>query len=202
MAIQTPTPLPTMSYEEFLHWADDETHAEWVDGKVVFMEPVSDDNKEESGFLDRTIGTYVNERGLGSVKLEPFQMKLSDRPSGRSPDLIFISTQNLPRIRPTYLDGPADLVIEIVSPDSQKRDRITKYQEYETAGVREYWLIDPAQRSAEFYRLDAGSHFERMPVEDGVFRSEVIQGLWIKIEWLWNETRPRVIQVLKEWGLV
>ena len=116
--------------------------------------------------------------------------------------MIFISTEKVPNIRNSFIEGPADLVIEIVSPEGQERDRVTKFREYQEGGVREYWLIDPVQKSAEFYRLNAESRFEQMPIEDGIFRSEVIDGLWIKIEWLWKETRPTVLQVLKEWGLV
>lgn len=202
MATEIHTPLPTMTYEEFLSWATDETHAEWVDGRVIFMQPVSDDHSDEQGFLSGTIRTYVEEKHLGKVRSEPFQMKLDSPRAGRSPDLIFVSTESLPRIRNSFLDGPADLAIEIVSPESQERDRVTKFGEYEQGGVREYWLIDPANRTAEFYRLNPQGSYEPMPITGGVFHSEVIPGLWIRIEWLWKETRPTVIQVLKEWGLV
>ncbi|MEJ7756097.1 MAG: Uma2 family endonuclease [Nocardioidaceae bacterium] len=54
----------------------------------------------------------------------------------------------------TYLDGAADLAIEIISPESIGRDRGEKFVEYEAAGIREYWLIDPERRQAEFYRLE------------------------------------------------
>ncbi|MDW8290080.1 MAG: Uma2 family endonuclease, partial [Armatimonadota bacterium] len=72
---------------------------------------------------------------------------------GRSPDILFVSQQNLHRLKPTYLDGPADLVVEIISPESEERDRTQKFSEYERGGVREYWLIDPEKRLAEFYVL-------------------------------------------------
>lgn len=202
MAVQVQHSLPTMTYDEFLAWAGEEVRVEWVDGRVEYMEPVSDEHSEEGVFLKNTIGPYIEERQLGVIRDEPFQMKL-DRPrAGRSPDLIFISTQNTPRIRNSYLDGPADVAIEIVSPESQERDRVTKFGEYERGGVREYWIIDPTIRTAEFFRLSAEGRYEAMPVLDGVFRSEAIKGLWLRIEWLWHETRPTVIHVLREWGLI
>src|SRR5215470_14684643 len=111
MPSQVLNPLPTMTYDEFLAWADEEIRVEWVDGRVEFMEPVSDEHSDEGVFLASTIRPYVEERKLGVVRNEPFQMRLDKPRSGRSPDLIFISTQSMPRIRHMYLDGPADVVI-------------------------------------------------------------------------------------------
>ena len=79
-------------------------------------------------------------------------------------------------------------------------DRVTKFREYEEGGVREYWLIDPAHRRAEFYRRSRGGRFVSMPVDgDGVFRSVVMRGLWPKVEWLWEQ--PDVAVVLRDWGI-
>lgn len=202
MASQVLCPLPTMTYDEFLAWADDEMRVEWVDGMVEFMEPVSDEHCDGCLFLACTIAPFIEEWQLGVVRKDPFQMRLEKPRSGRSPDLIFVSTESMPRIRNMYLDGPADVVIEIVSPEGRKRDRVTKFGEYERGGVREYWIIDPTTKTADFYRLNAQGRFEVMPTVDGGFHSEEIDGLWLRIEWLWKETRPTVIQVLREWGLV
>jgi Uma2 family endonuclease len=58
-----------------------------------------------------------------------------------------------------YLDGLADLVIEIISPESTSRDRGEKFYEYEMVGVRGYWLVDPQRELAEFYLLDAQGRY-------------------------------------------
>lgn len=55
----------------------------------------------------------------------------------------FVASEHLDRLKETYLDGPADLVVGIVSPDSVGRDRGEKFYEYAQGGVPEYWLIDP-----------------------------------------------------------
>ena len=52
-----------------------------------------------------------------------------------------MASERLDRVHRTYLDGPADLVVEIVSPESAGRDRGEKYYEYEAAGIPEYWLL-------------------------------------------------------------
>lgn len=130
-------------------------------------------------------------------------MKLVRRPSGREPDVIFVSRQLLGTLKNNYLDGPADLAIEVISPDSRTRDRRDKYFEYAQAGVREYWIVDPIRNEAEFYQLADDETYTRLsPDDDGIFHSTVLEGLWLKVDWLWQEPLPPLMSVLKEWGLV
>lgn len=121
---------------------------------------------------------------------------------GWEPDLLFIAKEHLDRLTEAYLDGPADLVVGIVSPESGPRDRGEKYYEYEAAGVREYWLIDPDRQQAEFYRLNQEKkRYELIPPE-GVYRSQVVPGFWLKVSWLWQRPLPRVLDVLRELKLI
>jgi Uma2 family endonuclease len=149
------------------------------------------------------VSVYTGAQGLGVVRAAPFQMKTGPDLPGREPDLLFVAREHLARLRAAYLDGPADLVIEIVSPESRLRDRGEKFAEYELGRVREYWLIDPEARRADFFRLDAEGRYQRIPVgADGVYRSEVIPGFWLKIEWLWRDPLPPDLEVLRELGLL
>jgi len=201
----TPTaaPPPRMTYEEFLEWADEDTWAEWVDGEVILLSPVSKRHQSLAGFLVALLSHFTEAKGLGQVLFAPFQMKLSTRPSGREPDLLFIAKEHLDRLKNTYLDGPADLVIEIVSPESQARDRGEKFYEYEKAGVPEYWMLDQLRQQAEFYELGEDGRYQRIEIGDeGIFRSTVIEGLWLKVDWLWQDPLPTLMSVLKEWGFV
>ena len=77
----------------------------------------------------------------------------------------------------------ADLVIEVVSPESVERDRIKKYNDYETAGIREYWIIDPNNESYEFYRL-ADKRYQSIAVNDDVVSSAVLPGLRLPLAWI------------------
>ncbi len=188
-----------MTYEEFLEWADEDTLAEWVDGEVVMYSPASLKHQQIAGFLARVMGAYVESRGVGTVILAPFQMKLAR--SGREPDLLFVSQEHLGRLKKTYLDGPADLVVEIISPESIGRDRGEKFWEYQEAGIPEYWLIDPNKRWAEFYALEMPERYRLvMEGEEGVYHSRVLEGFWLRIEWLWQEPMPAVEEVLLEVG--
>ena len=116
---------------------------------------------------------------------------------------MFVSNKNLSRLKETFLDGPADLVVEVISPESRARDRGDKFYEYEQGGVREYWLIDPVRKQAEFYQLGKDKLFHAIIVgEDGLYYSRVLKGLTLQVAWLWQEPLPPLMSVLKTWGLV
>ena len=92
-------------------------------------------------------------------------------------------------------------MVEIISPESDERDRGEKFIENEAAGVREYWLIDPLREEAMFYQLTSlGRYRLVVPSPEGVYHSAVIAGLWLRVEWLWQ--RPPVLRVLKELGVL
>lgn len=204
-AAQTGTSAPPakLTYEEFLQRVDEDTHAEWVDGEIVMSSPVSQEHQNIGLLLTTAISAFVQFHGLGRVFYESFQMKTGPDLPGREPDLLFVATENLSRVRQNFLDGPADLAVEIVSPESFARDRGDKFREYEQGGVREYWLIDPLRRQAEFYQLGTdGLYRAVLPDADGVYHSAVLNGLALRLEWLWQNPAPPLLDVLRAWKLI
>jgi Uma2 family endonuclease len=198
-----PLPPAKMTYEEFLAWLDEDTWAEWVNGEVVLMSPIADEHQDLGGFLLALIRFFVEAYQLGVVRYEPSQMKTATNLPGRSPDIFFVAKENLSRLKRTYMEGPADLVVEIISPESRARDRGEKFYEYEQGGVREYWMLDRQRKQAEFYALGADGIYRLIPSgDDGVFRSVVLPGFWLRVEWLWQDPLPPLMTVLKAWGLV
>lgn len=196
-------PPGRMTCEEFLAWADEDTWAEWVDGEVIVMSPASNWHQLIGGFLTALLRHFVEAHQLGMVISAPFQMKTGPDLPGREPDILFIAREHLDRLKTTYLDGPADLVVKIISPENRAHDRGEKFYEYEQGGVREYWLIDPDRKQAEFYQRGEDGIYRLVPVdEDGIYRSAVLEGLWLKVAWLWPDPLPPLTSVLKEWGLV
>lgn len=126
----------------------------------------------------------------------------SRRMPGRAPDVLFVAKRNLSRIKTNHLEGPADVVVEIISPGTRSVDRGDKYDEYERGGVREYWLIDPERKQAEFYRLGRERIYRAADISDGTFRSTVIKGFWLKVQWLWERPLPEAAFVLRELGVI
>ena len=189
---KVPPPGP-VSFEEFLEWLDEDTLAEWVDGEIIMTSPASSEHQDIRDFLVKVMGLYVEERRLGKVVSAPFVMRIVAHPSGREPDLFFITNEHLDRLQPTYLDGPADLVVEIISIESDARDRGDKFIEYEASDVPEYWLIDPLRRHVDFYQLGPDGRYHSGPLDEaGVYHSPSLAGFWLKPEWLWQQPLPDV----------
>ncbi len=205
-AIQANAPTDTqakISYEEFLERIDENSHVEWVDGQVIDMSPISDRHEDLSGFLKPLLRHFAEAHQLGIIRGEPFQMKPALSLPGRAPDFFFVATDHLGRLRSTYLEGPADLVVEIISPESRSRDRGDKFFEYEQGGVAEYWLIDPVREQAEFYQLGADGIYRPAALdEQGRYHSAVLPGLWLQVSWLWQTPLPPLLSILKAWELI
>lgn len=189
----------SMSYEEFLEWADEAILTEWVDGEVLIANPESARQQVIREFLHNVLRIFVGVHKLGIVRMSRFQMKLPR--SGREPDLLFVSTDHLDRLKAAYLDGPADMVVEIASQESISRDRGEKFLEYEQAGISEYWLIDPIREWTECYVLnEAGCYEALISGRQGVFCSQALRGFWLKLEWLWQP--PPILQTLRELHII
>jgi len=197
---ETAVPDPPVSYKEFLAWADEDVRAEWIDGHIHVMSPASDRLQDLARFLTSIFTVAVEaDPDDAIVRPAPFQMKL-DR--GREPDLLVVKEEHRDRVRDTYLDGPADLVVEVISSESGTRDRGEKFYEYEEAGIPEYWLIDPEREELTVYRLKEGRYRTAFEGHEGRAESAVLDGFWIEAEWLWQEDLPAILTVLDRWELI
>lgn len=192
---------PKMDYEQFLErYAG--VRAEWIDGEVELMSPVSNAHQRIGNFLFRVISDFVETYDLGQVFQLEFQMKLVGEGRGREPDLFFVPKAKFGQIQPGFFDGPADLVIEIISPESIDRDRVKKFGEYQRGGVPEFWLIDPVAQEVTFFHRNAAGRFQAVtPGEDGVYHCPALPGFWLRLEWLWQSPPPPLPVVRKELGI-
>jgi Uma2 family endonuclease len=191
--------LPTMTYEEFLAWAGEETRAEWVDGEVIPLEMPNTIHQEIILFLARLMAQYAELLGLGEVLIAPYNMRLVPVRSSRQPDIIFVGREHSDRITEERLEGAADLAVEVISADSVTRDRRDKLLEYQQAGVAEYWIVDPRERrqSVVPYRLSDRGVYELIPLDEhGRLKSVVLPGFWLDPKWLWQKPLPKPLEVL------
>jgi len=189
-----------MSAEEFLRW-EHPGIAEWVNGEVSIM-AVTNEHQRVVDFLNRLLGIFVQIYELGIVRSAPYAMRAVPGGAIREPDLMFISKANRERLRREMLDGPADLVIEVVSEESVARDYDDKFAEYQDAGVQEYWIIDPRpnRRRASFFQRDAQGRLHPALVDaDDIYRSSTLPGFWLKLAWLWqSDPEPDALTALAE----
>src|SRR5688572_247717 len=121
---------PRMTYEEFLAWTADHPHAEWVDGEVIEFMPVTGRHSLIVVFWIELLRSYLRLRRLGLLVAEPYAMLIRGGRAHRLPDIAVILTANLHRFTENHLDGPADLVVEVLSEESVDRDRRVKLEEY------------------------------------------------------------------------
>jgi len=181
----------SMSYNDFLTWADEDVHAEWVDGEVIVFMPPKTRHQQVAGFLYILLKLFIDFSDLGELLTAPFEMRLSR--SAREPDILFVAREHLERLTPERLMGPADLVVEIVSDESERRDRVEKFNEYMEAGVREYWVIDPrpGREQADFWVLDEQGRYQARAVDEaGRYHAAVLPDFWLEVEWLWQTPLP------------
>jgi len=186
-----------MTETEFMQL--DGHRAEWVNGVTHFVPPVTVDHDDLRNLLIRVLGDLTDNSTGGKIHGEPFVAKLFDG-SIRSPDVLFISGKNLPKLhRKRFNDGP-DLVIEIGSADYVARDDREKVAEYRQAGVREYWIIDPLSKTFEVHRRNSRRKFTVVQPTDGRVYFKVIPKFFFDHRWL-RAPLPRKAAVLKLMGL-
>lgn len=181
-----------MSYDDFLAWTGETTHAEWVDGEVIVFVPPKIRHQDIASFLTALLRLFVDFLDLGQILAAPSEMRVHPDGRAREPDILFVATENLHRLEEKRLAGPADLIVEVISDESVVRDRAEKFYEYQEAGVREYWLIDPRPgfQRADFWALDEDGRFQPVPLQEGIFHSTILPGFWLRADWLAREPLP------------
>ena len=106
--------------------------------------------------LFKALDAWVEQHRLGETVLAPIDMVLTTS-RVTQPDVVFISNEQLGIMKERIM-GAADLVAEIISHGSRRRDRIDKRDLYEQHGVREYWIIDPEAKTVEVLHLEKGTY--------------------------------------------
>lgn len=153
--------------------------AELVDGKIYYMAPPNTVHQRLVHFFDREIGNYIaDNRGECEVFPAPFAVFLSEGGENYvEPDISVICDRE--KITDKGCDGAPDWVIEIVSPGSRKMDYYKKLFLYRTAGVREYWVVDPDREIVTVYSFEQ-DNMEEYPFGESV-PAEIYEGLSMKI---------------------
>jgi len=198
-----PAEAKKVTFDAFIAWLDEDIHAELEDGEIVMASPASKTHQDIQYWLATILRIYVQHNRLGWITGAPFQVRLRQSDQSREPDLVFLKTEHLDRLKDTYLDGAADLIVEIISPESINRDRGRKFVEYEQEGIPEYWIIDPLRKQAEFYHLGEDKLYHlSAPDGNGVYYSKSVADFFLKVAWLWQDPLPDELEVLRQIGVL
>jgi Uma2 family endonuclease len=189
------TRTPRYTFDDFLAIVPENQKADLLDGVIYMASPESTDDNDLGGWLYSLLREYAEELELGKAYHTRVAFRLGAL-HGPEPDVAFVLAKNLHRVRRGYVEGPPDIAVEIVSPDSADRDYVKKRQRYEKAGVREYWIVDPEQRRVLFLRRQRGKLRDIAPVQN-IFESAVLPGFRLDVRWLWAARRPLVSRTVR-----
>jgi len=185
---------------EFVDWAGEKVRAEWVDGKVELMSPVSVDHDQLTGWIYGLLRWITDTDSIGRIFASEVMVRLPEQSRRRLPDLKFVAQERLDIVQKNCIEGAPDLIVEVVSPDSVARDYRDKYQDYLAAGVREYWIVDPLSQSVEVHVLKGKKYVPLVEI-DGVVTSTVIPQFKLRPAGLWKQPLPSLAKSLKEMGI-
>lgn len=145
-----------------LTW-DEQERVELIEGVPVMMSPPTRVHQKIAGELFRQIGNYLEGKKC-EVYAAPFAVRLFEKDEDRpdqvdtmvEPDISVICDSD--KLDEIGCKGAPDMVIEVLSPSTQRHDRLTKYNLYQRAGVREYWIVNPEDRTIQVSVLENGRY--------------------------------------------
>lgn len=146
---------PQKSYTiDDIYTLPDGKRAELIDGQIYYMTPPNIKHQRILSFLHLEIGNYIRaNKGACEVFPAPFAVFLSaDDSKYLEPDISVICDPN--KLNEHGCNGAPDWIIEIVSPSSRPMDYYTKLSLYRSAGVREYWIVDPMKQVILVYDME------------------------------------------------
>ena len=157
---------------EDIYALSDGERAELIDGKIYYMAPPNTRHQRLVHFFDREIGNYIqSHEGECEVFPAPFAVFLNqDDKNYVEPDISVICDKD--KITDKGCNGAPDWIIEIISPGNKEMDYYKKLFKYQSAGVREYWIVDPIKEMVMVYR------FEKETMEAYSFGEDVPVGIY------------------------
>ncbi len=175
--------------EEFrqMEFEGEDAYYELINGEIVKKAAPTPLHRAVSGSLFFYLFQFVLEKKLGRVFSAPIDVYLHEF-SHVLPDILFISKENSGIIdMKEGILGVPDLVIEIISPSSIYRDRVLKNNDYEVAGVKEYWLVDPKNQAIEVYEnVENAFRLFSFAAEEGTVKSKLLEGFELEITTLFS----------------
>ena len=169
------------TYKDYKSLPESETRRyELLEGELVIVPSPNEYHQRISGNLQFILRAFVEDKNLGRVYYGALDVHLGE--DVVQPDILFVSKARSKIITEEEIRGAPDLVVEILSPATAERDRTYKKTLYARHGVREYWIVDPEEKTVEVMTLGkAGFESSGVHGKQGVLRSPLFTGLSINL---------------------
>lgn len=151
--------MPPRTLMEVFKNLPEGTMAQLIENSIVMSPAPLDRHQGLLLEISYELFGFVKTKKLGQVRTAPYDVYL-DKKNAFQPDICFISKERSHLIKENGLHGAPDLIIEILSPGTARYDLYEKKDVYERCGVKELWLIDPADKSSTGYWLTNGEYQE------------------------------------------
>ena len=170
---------------------EDENRYELINGELYMAPAPSWEHQESIGNLYSILRAFARANGLGRVVASPLDVFLSDEDVFQ-PDIIFVSIERLNIVRSNGVHGAPDLVIEMLSPGTERIDRTLKSERYEMFDVREYWQANPIAKTILVLRARDGA-FERVGLftEGMTLETPLLPGLRVDVSAVFDYYVPQ-----------
>ena len=182
MAVREPS-RRKLTYDDYVLIPEDSQRHEILDGEHYVTPAPTLEHQEAAGALYASLRAFVRKHRLGRVFVAPLDVLFSVNDVAQ-PDVVFVSNERAGILRKPNIQGAPDLVIEILSPSTRRRDEDIKRPMYEHFGVLEYWMVDPEARRVSVFRHN-GSGFDpalEFSTEAGdVLTTPLLPGLEIRV---------------------
>lgn len=177
------TTLPgRVTYDQYRQFSDDGKRYEILDGRIFVTPAPSPDHQYASRQLQRMLEDYFESDGRYVVFNAPLDVIFADDEVVQ-PDLVVAGRSQVSR---RGVEGAPHLIVEVLSPSNIPFDRQAKAERYRVRGVPHFWLLDPAARTLECFRLEGGSYqLEASGKERGRMNVPAFTGLTVTLETLW-----------------
>jgi Uma2 family endonuclease len=138
--------------EQFYEDISPEDKWEFINGEVIMHSPATDRHWLARARIERLLSDYLQPRDLGVVRGEKTLVAFTR--NDYEPDIVYFPPAVARTLKPDQWKYPIpDLIVEVLSPSTEKLDRGTKKDDYAAHGVREYWIVDPKTEVIEQYVL-------------------------------------------------
>lgn len=147
-----------LTWEDIKDLPESLGRTEIVEGELIVSPTAGSRHQQICAVLGAELLLHVRSRALGVVFSSPMHIILAEH-THYEPDLCFVTAQRRSIIKESYIEGPPDLIVEVISEGNRTHDTVVKFGDYARFGVREYWLVDPRENLISTWRLE-GDHFE------------------------------------------